>query len=425
MRLVVKPKTFIYFELFFFLNKQWVIELFHLPAFLGRLDFIFALMLIPFTVKTIFSRVKKSDLEWVWIWLGIFTFAAIIGWMINGVSVIRAAWACITRTYTIFFFFIASAMYLNRKDVEKTFDLMFKFQILNIILTLYQRFIWGYWGDFLGGIFGTVQGCNGNTNIFILVLFTYLVVKYIQKEIKLSKLVFYSLSFVISAALSDIVAFYLEIAITLGVVFLFMKFNQKKLNFMVIGLMGIIAAVVLFAFIYPERFVFITDMNNLRKYIGIGTDYDGVYGVSRVNPFRQINQMFFKENVLHCLFGFGLGNCESSSNFSLLQSQFYQLNQDFKYYWFSHAYTYIEMGLAGILAYIYFAWKCFQTYKEFLHKKELYIWGLFGLSLLINCIFIFFYNNSLNLSSGYLMFMALAVPIIVKRNDMNQGKVKM
>ena len=417
MKLKLSPKTFIYLEILFFLNKQWIIELFSLPAYISRLDFVIVLMGFLMAFPNLKKRLKRSGAKWALNWLLIFLAVVMFGWLVNGFSTVRGSWAVCSRTMGIFVFFPLCIAYLTVKDVEKIFSIMCKMQVLNVLLSFYQYFVLGIWGDYLGGIFGTVQGANGSANIFYLVLFAYLLTKTLQDYTNLKRFIFYSLSFVILAAMSDIAAFYIEMVMIAGAVFLYMRTNIKKIHFMLVGIIGFVVALISFSVIYPERFAFLMDLGNLKAYIGIG-EYNGVYGISRLNPFSQINTQFFKGNIIKNLLGFGLGNCEYSEGFGALQSPFFQANRYFRYYWFSNAMTFIETGYLGLLTYFGFVTQNYISSIKFLKNKSLYEWGLYGIALIICFVFVFFYNNSLNLSGGYLMFFGLSVPYIFTKEKL-------
>ena len=67
-----------------------------------------------------------------------------------------------------------------------------------------------------------------------------------------------------------------------------------------------------------------------------GNGYTNSGDLNRLTAIQELYSKFFKGDIIHTLFGFGLGNCEQSS-FSFLQSAFYNQYSYLHYRWFSHA----------------------------------------------------------------------------------------
>lgn len=406
-------RKIIYIELFFILNIRWFTELTGLPDWLSRLDLFFTLVLVLWQFSKVVGFLKKHNA--IKIILLFYCFSILIGWFINGLNPIYVLWN-FTLTFFYFLFFIVCAVTLEKDDVIRILEFLCTIEIINFMISLYQYFSLGITHDHLGGIFGTGHS-NGFTYIFGTILCAYLLITLLQKK-SLLRAVFYIASILVVAMLADILGLFFIIAISIIITMVFMRVGVKKFLF-VIGAIGLgMIAITVMKYDAPGRFQYFTDVSNILKYAGVGADSaGGIYGVSRTNPFSQINNLFFEHNILKELFGFGFGNCLYVVSFSFLESEVYKSAGSYTYWWFSHAYTYIETGLCGVITYIALYLANF-IFSFRVYKSKTKCWGLFGMLVAISTIFAYFYNQSLMLSSGYLMYFAMAVPyIMVKRED--------
>ena len=139
-----------------------------------------------------------------------------------------------------FIFFVACIRFLDEKDTKKIFDILFKLQIVNIILSLFQYFIQGYNQDNLGGIFGTQSGCNGYTNIFFVILLSYYVAAYMTKKEPVWKVAVVAVSTMLLAGLAELKIFYFEFALIILLCVIFVKPSFKTI---LIALIAVVAAV--------------------------------------------------------------------------------------------------------------------------------------------------------------------------------------
>ena len=107
----------------------------------------------------------------------------------------------------------------------------------------------------------------------------------------------------------------------------------------------------------------------------------------------------------------------------ILQSEIYLKNPSFSYYWFSHAYTYMETGVLGIVSYVLFFVNNFIYSFKLKRNKGMSKWGLFGMIITVSAVILFMYNQSLMIPSGYMMYFAFSVPYVMNnKNDKTQSK---
>ena len=116
-------------------------------------------------VLCIVKKHGKKISRWISIPIAAFTAVVIISAIINSSFDIQMLWG-IRNYYRFFIFFISLCYFFKEKDYEWALKIYEYSLVVHIPLVLYQYFIEGYSGDYLGGIWGTAQGCNAG--LFIL-----------------------------------------------------------------------------------------------------------------------------------------------------------------------------------------------------------------------------------------------------------------
>ena len=408
----INTSTLAMIQLIFLMNIQWIIDIFNLPGVLIRFEVVIPLLVSIINIRKILVFLKKEKM--ILAFIGIYFVNMIIGWIFNGLNPIYVAWNFFSN-YIFFFFFLSCCVSLKGEDINKGLEIMSMFHVLNVLLCAYQYLVLGLYSDYLGGLFGTRQGCNGAQNIFAIVVCCYQMYKFMQGG-RLFKLLFYLGTFVVIAALADLMGFFVEISICIVIMMLSIHGISKKMKMIVIIVCGAFVGVDVFRWLYPGRFEYFLSLQNWAKYIGLGNNNSGgIYGISRTNPFSQINSLFFDNELTKQLFGIGYGNAVYSDSIKMFQSPFYIYNKKFAYNWFATAYTYIEAGLVGVFSYVLLL--CgFIKNSLILKKKGMYRnKGIFGFMLAFSFLFLFFYNQSLIVTPAYMMYFALSSIFVYKR----------
>ncbi len=401
---------------------NWIIDVFHMPETIKNLIHIFAILLVVWTFKSLHFRAKRpKDERWIFRWIVFFSTGVVIGWLINGMSPVLFLWAS-TKTYIFFFFFISCAAVLDAHEMEYILEILCKYQYLNVILCLLEFFVLNISGDWLGGIFGIRQGANAYTNIYLMVICTYTMTKYLRKQKNVSQLLWILGSSCLIAGFTEITAFFVEIAMIMIITTFLSRNVEKKI---VVAIIGVSVALIGFgalAVLFPKRFDYIYSIQSAITYLGgkdnhyytdSGLYVGGAYSVSRLNPFEQINRYFFHNDLLKNIFGYGLGNCEMSPNNTIFQSDFYLQNKNYEYYIFSHAATFIETGAWGLLSYAYMLVSLVKMGLEYRKDSNRYSYFVdVGLVMSVMTVVLFFYNSSVRTHSGYLLFLSLCtIPV--------------
>lgn len=285
--------------------------------------------------------------------------------------------------------FFVSCLIFDEEDYFKIYKWVKLLLIINLPIMLIQFFFFGLKQDVLGGTFGNTQGCNSIQNLlccFILVLSLNL---FLNKEIKQREFLLILFSTIVIAALAEITAFFFELVIIFLISFLF--FNPEKLTFRKIAITALIVLALIFGIriylkIFPER-AFLLNFSDLLTYLGFdyNTGNTGVYRVSRLRVFQQINASFL-DLPYEKLFGYGLGNCSNGSAFYKSYESIYHFT------YLSSSITYLETGVLGVII------TFLPALTALIHKDDKYrvshVLSFSRRTFAILTVILFFYNTT-------------------------------
>lgn len=411
-------KKLIYVQIVMVLSVFFLISIFHFPSFLSYVTDIinFLLLICIFKIRGI--KLKQLGGKYINISIGAFTLSIVLGIVFNLVSPLLVAWGA-RNLFRGIIFFVACVKFLDEEDIEKIFKIFFYAQIINVIVTLYQYFALGIKQDYLGGIFGTNQGCNGATNAFCIILLIYFGVSYINKKVSIYIFTVIALSTLIIAALAEIKIYYIEFALIIVLVILFSKPSFRVFFVVGITIVGLLIAIDLMKKIFPLQYETLVDFELLKQYAeakGAG------YNISRLNAFEDINRLFFHNNIFLKLFGYGLGACEMSS-VSFLISKFYKMYGHYNYRWFTHMMIYLQNGLIGIVLYINIF---VQIFIHSIRKRKIFnkinMYGTFVSILSILVIINIWYNQAMLTEVQYLIYFALSSCLVQMKSNKYSDK---
>jgi hypothetical protein len=260
--------------------------------------------------------------------------------------------------------------------------------------------------DNMGGIFGTASGVNGYTNIYLCLICTFSTVMYLGKKAKLKELIWVLGSSLLIAALAELKLFFIEIVLIVLAAILLSKPSRKTVQIIFFSALGMVAALALFARLFPEHMEVFMDAARFSSYV---SDEIAGYRIGRLNAFTTINKLFFKNDILANLIGFGFGNCESGS-------AFYEQYEHYHYTWFTHQVTFLETGYLGIILYSAFYGLIF-LHAAMAKKKNQEYFGYLTMTQIICLLSILWmlYNQSQRTESAYLVFWVYAIPVILEK----------
>lgn len=409
--LLIPKKHMIYCVLFLTLTQGELTDSFGFPYSFRFLSDVLCLLLLTSSMISMDSKPKgymahagKTEIALI-----VYSLINTISAVINLVTPNLVIWA-IRNTYRFIVFYYACIRYLDKRDVERIFEGMYKLQWVNMILVAYQYIGLGLKQDRLGGIFG--HGGNAGMLIYSILLMTYSLIKYTTKEYSIRRMLFVLISTCIITTLAEIRIYYLFM-ILMVVIYsgCFLDIGRKIV-------LGLGAIVMLFGMINIYSMVFPMIDLSIDAFISEGISIGGGYNISRLNAFSDINKIIFRDNTLNRWIGLGFGNCEAST-FGLFTSEFYRQYGHLNYRWFAHQWIYLETGYAGVVSYLLIlvcmVIEAMRDRRSLAARDR----GLVNVTIYVGvcCVILFFYNSLLKADYAYLVYFALAVARIVKKDS--------
>lgn len=317
------------------------------------------------------------------------------------------------RAYVIFF---ASAAFMTMEDSENLLKFMDKLFWLNFVLTLFQYFVLGLSGDFLGGIFGSIVGANGFTNIFCTIVFTKSLVRYLEKKEGTVKCAAQCAAALLVAVLAELKFFFVEVLMIIAMAVLLTNFTWRKFWVVMGGILAVFAGAFTVSILFPD----FAGWYSLEWIIEVATSEKGyTYAgdMNRLSAIPMINDLWLHTGTER-MFGLGLGNCDTAS-FAALNTPFYDRYGHMHYSWFSYASIYLECGWIGLLFYGGFFALLYlrinKIRKNCSEAKRTYC--RIAMILSVVCMMLLIYNSSLRMEAANMMCFALAVPFMQEEQN--------
>lgn len=309
-------------------------------------------------------------------------------------------------------FLILCSIFFDVRSVEKLNDFIVKVVYIDAAFMTYQFLFMGLRQDFIGGIFGNTQGCNGIQNVFCIIGLVILVAQYLYKKSTIKALVLYIAVTCYMAAIAELTIYFVEVAIIFLISFLVVKqkgLSMRKVLVAAVGVLGIAVGFWLLVKYFPTKVRFLNPEEIL---LYLGKDNSGVYTISRIHGISQVSNVLMNDNIQRII-GFGMGR-------TLEGTQFYAQNGRLNYVWFSSALTMMEMGYIGVLSKLLIfiaigAESLISIRRTNISEKYMYL-ICFIMSIL--CGLLFFYNNTLDDKYCiYLIAYTLSISNIVGKTE--------
>lgn len=397
-----------------------------LPFWFGTLN---DLLGLPWSVRYILDPawlmllivmiVFREQIRWKSIrgpisWVLVFLMVTALAYLIQYQSGLYYLWG-VRNNFRLYGAFFAFAVFLSMQDAGEYFRLFDKFFWINVLVSLIQYFALDKEGDVLGGLFGVEIGGNAYTNIFFCIVLTKSVVFCLSKKESLSACIWKFVAAMIVAALAELKFFFVEAILIIVLAVLFTDFSWRKVMIICGGFAVIVAGAMLLVQVFPDFAGFFSWEWMWENAIS-NKGYTSSGDMNRLNALGIINERFF-ENWWERLFGYGMGNCETST-FAFLNTPFYEQYSWLHYSWLSHAFIYLECGWIGLLFYfgffvlIYFKVRKMERSGEATAKAYCHIARIMA----ILCMIIAIYNSSLRTEAAYMAYFVLAVPFSCHNN---------
>lgn len=333
--------------------------------------------------------------------------------LLNSVKLILIIWA-LRNLCRFWIFFIACKHYLKKEDADGIFKSFKRIYFINFAFILVQ-YVMGFRGDYLGGIFGLATGANAYCNVFFLIVCTYEIVSWFEKRTSTFKMLgFISIAVAISAV-AEIKIFFVEIVLIFLMAFFLVcaierrtKVFVKAIGIAAVGAISLFLGIRVMISMYPNFSNFFT-IEGFLYHTTRESGYTGFGDLNRLTAIKSINNILFIDSKLQRIFGMGIGSTEYSS-INFITSLFYKQYTYLHYFWFSHAWMYLECGYLGLILYITgFIFNGISGVKRIKKYKNDSLILMTGIILSFMTLILYLYNQSLRIESAYLLYFCFAV----------------
>lgn len=318
-----------------------------IPSMATYLLDVFNVAVALFSLKAIARLFDHS--RWYGYLLLVFAVYGAFMALLNAVDPILFAWEFF-QLFRFILFGLLCAAYFRVDDFVRVWRLLYKLQPVNVAFVAYEYIVMGLDRDNLGGIFGTVAGCNGPLNVFLGLCVAYAFVSCLNnRDVGVVGFALTCISCLIIVSLAEIKFFYFEF-LTIAVISLFInRPSFKTVGVIIVSIAGIVLALNVLKTVNPYHYSVLMDVNSI---MGAADNHDleTGYGVSRIGMFSQMDSMFFHGDIIERFIGMGIG-ATTMSSISLFCSPFFYANGYLKYYYLQSAMLYLQMGYLGLLFY--------------------------------------------------------------------------
>lgn len=330
---------------------------------------------------------------------------AIVSYLVNDYSVITFGIG-VFQFFRGFCFFIACICILEKEDVKRLTRLFIWAAFANLFISFFEYFKYGAKWDNNGGLFGTIVGCNGKMNLYIVIVTVIVAVLYLHKQMPTLLAAGVLGCCLVTATISELKIYYLELMLCIAFVVLFSKPSKKTVAFVIGGGLAIWLAISVLGRLYP----LFADFFNVESILEYATeDYGNAEGsVNRLSGVPMILSEHLHMPVQK-LFGIGLGNAHEGT-------AFYNQYEYLKYTYFYAPYVVVEVGITGLVGLIgFFVINAVKSVKYSFKEKENAVYFLIAGIVSVFAIVFVIYDSSLITVTSYLLYFWLAVPYIMKK----------
>lgn len=416
-----KVKWLIYFVLFYSLFFRFATDYLHIPSSSRYvIDFCLLCACVVFLKgKNKFRQTQKV----ICIFIVLYYVYCFITYFLNYQSLIYLAYGTVFR-FRYYLFTILCMALLDKTDAKRLLNALCKLFYINALIIVYQYFVEHLRGDYLGGIFGNIRGCNGYLNIFLICVITievfhYLNSSWVQKRKPYSLMLKLFIA-VLIAAVAELKFFFVEVIVLLIFAVIFTGFSWKKLFITLLVSSGLAIGFSVFSIVYTYGADFL-DLNlwiELASSGAYSSGYSGTGEVNRLTFASVISDRFFTSETKK-LFGMGLGNC-SNSSISIFNTPFYETYGRIRYDWFTSSATLLEQGWLGMCFYVgFFLLIFYLAGKAKKNAGEDLLFCYMSQALSVISVMLMLYNNSMTLESGFIVYFILTIPFFAREQRLD------
>lgn len=320
------------------------------------------------------------------------------------------------NNFRFYMAFFAFAVFMDEdaaNAVLKIFDFLFW---VNIAVSVFQFVVLGISQDDLGGLFGSTGGTNAYTLIFFVIIICKSLLCTFNGTEKVGLCISKCVASLVVAAMAEMKFYFFVFIFILAITSLLTKFSGRKFVILIIASIGVALGSMLLTYFFDEFEGFMTLQgvwNSATK-----EHYSSQDDINRFSAISILTKDYITK-PLQQIFGLGLGNCDVSE-VPIFNSVFYQKYSFLHYTWFSSAMLFLETGYIGLVIYLLFFALCFRNaYLQLKAKTGNKLYCQMAIVISLICVILFFYNSTLRIEAGYMVYFILALPFlpIFRRSD--------
>lgn len=405
--LIITPKKIVGFILFWTIISDALVAELGISSSIQYLnDFAWVILLLYIVKNKFWTRLKYQGFSGVLYAIGAYVLICYLSAVLNFVDPFLTIWA--SRNLIRFIvFFLSVVVFLEENDISEIFNKLLWIQIINFIIALYQYYVLGLHMDTLGGIFGHGNGAALNT--FQAMVLAYFLCGYLQKKQPAYKVATILLTSLLIAALAEEKAYFVYLIVVVAGSVIINRPSFKTVIIVAAVLCAVPIGINILATVNDSwNLEVLTNMTRAVQYL------DTSYGLSRTNPFPQIQSRFFNNSLLKDLFGIGFGASENCDAASIFTSEFYNRYAYLQYFDFTHQKKFLETGYLGFGSFLMIIVMCIVTpLKHILRNKDndyrLKAFIIFGIVAILSC----WFSGAMIYNDAYIIFFGLAAGLVV------------
>lgn len=306
-------------------------------------------------------------------------------------------------------FFISCKTLLNEQTINKLFDWVLAFHLLNSIYIVYQYFtleVDTFWmrGDNLNGFFGTATGGNTYVNTLMIAVYMIILYRWIKKQCPLKIMLFFSGINLIIATLIELKAYYIEFII-ISAYFALPYVKKITIKQLILGggafCCCVVTIAVLIRWLYKIYPWMIGTLTSISGFISTSSSDNSIGNIGRITFFRDVFTRIFHKNIADMIMGVGLGTANTNG----AMTKFANIYDHTHYSWLSSSYILVETGIIGLILYLY------SFVLLFLNNHRSLMSEISKASCII-AVFLIIYNETFRTEAGYIMFFLLSLSYI-------------
>lgn len=405
--LIITPKKIVGFILFWTIISDALVAELGMSSSIQYLnDFAWVILLLYIVKNKFWTRLKYQGFSGVLYAIGAYVLICYLSAVLNFVDPFLTIWA--SRNLIRFIvFFLSVVVFLEENDISEIFNKLLWIQIINFIIALYQYYVLGLHMDTLGGIFGHGNGAALNT--FQAMVLAYFLCGYLQKKQPAYKVATILLTSLLIAALAEEKAYFVYLIVVVAGSVIINRPSFKTVIIVAAVLCAVPIGINILATVNDSwNLEVLTNMTRAVQYL------DTSYGLSRTNPFPQIQNRFFNNSLLKDLFGIGFGASENCDAASIFTSEFYNRYAYLQYFDFTHQKKFLETGYLGFGSFLMIIVMCIVTpLKHILRNRDndyrLKAFIIFGIVAILSC----WFSGAMIYNDAYIIFFGLAAGLVV------------